>query len=85
MSLEQYHKISPANSHYVTIVLPIAVPKLYTYFVPEELVASIQFGIRVEVQLGKSKLYSGLVIDIHQNVPEDYTVSYTHLTLPTKA
>ena len=45
---------------------------MYTYFVPEELVASIQFGIRVEVQLGKSKLYSGLVIDIHQNVPEDY-------------
>jgi len=73
LSLEQYHKIKPANSHYVSIVLPIAVPKLYTYIVPEELVESIQFGIRVEVQLGRSKLYAGLIIDIHHQVPEDHT------------
>ncbi len=52
---------------YVSVVLPIAVPKPYTYLVPEGLADAIQFGVRVEVQFGKSKLYAGVVIDILQN------------------
>ena len=60
------------NATYVTVILPIAVPKPYTYLVPDEMVDAIQFGIRVEVQFGRSKLYSGLVIDIHQTPPANH-------------
>ena len=57
------------DATYVTVLLPLAIPTPYTYLVPEGLVEGIQFGIRVEVQFGKSKLYSGLVIEVHKNPP----------------
>lgn len=64
--------LHPTTTHtFVQVILPLAVPKPYTYAVPKELLTSIQFGIRVEVQFGKSKLYSGIVIDILQEAPEN--------------
>ncbi len=71
MKSESFHPIAATNT-YVTVILPIAVPKPYTYYVPEELVQSIQFGVRVEVQFGKSKLYSALVMEVHTDAPEKY-------------
>ena len=44
----------------VQVILPLAIPRTYTYEVPDELVASLQFGMRVEVPL-KRKLLSGIV------------------------
>ena len=58
-------------SIYADIILPLALPKrTYTYAVPEELVAQVQPGVRVEVQFGPSKLYSGLVEQVHQTPPD---------------
>lgn len=71
MQNSEFHPIS-ATQTYVTVILPIAVPKPYTYIVPEKLVSSIQFGIRVEVQFGKSKLYAALVVGIGKEAPEAY-------------
>lgn len=72
MDYGQYHDIIPATSIYATVILPIAAPKLYTYLIPPELVEQVQFGVRVEVQFGKSKLYAGLVAELHSNAPEAY-------------
>lgn len=41
--------------------MPLAVPKVYSYQVPEEFWPGIQFGVRVEVPL-RNKLYSALVV-----------------------
>jgi len=57
---------------YVDVILPLAVPKPYTYAVPEELVSGVHFGVRVEVQFGKNKLYAGLVINIHDDAPTEH-------------
>lgn len=65
------HPVAATNT-YVTVVLPMALPKPYTYYVSEELIEQIQFGVRVEVQFGKSKLYAALVIDIHEEKPAEY-------------
>ncbi|MEO6037915.1 MAG: primosomal protein N', partial [Saprospiraceae bacterium] len=57
---------------YANIILPLALTKrTYTYAIPDELVAQVQPGIRVEVQFGPSKLYSGLVESVH-TTPPDY-------------
>ncbi len=72
MSQQTLHPVVETNT-YVTVVLPIAVPKPYTYSVPTELIDAIQFGIRVEVQFGKSRLYSALVVEINSAKP-DYDV-----------
>ncbi len=58
---------------YVTVILPLALPKEYTYAVPLEMVAQIQPGIRVEVQFGKNKLYSALVYQVSLEKPDAYT------------
>ncbi len=71
MAPETFHPTTSTNT-YVTVILPIAAPKPYTYYVPEELVTSVQTGIRVEVQFGKNKLYAALVMDVHQNPPAEY-------------
>ena len=52
------------------VVLPLALPKPYTYFVPEELVDKIQFGVRVEVQFGQNRLYTAIVVKILDEQPE---------------
>ena len=53
---------------YVDVILPLAIPKQYSYAVPVDLVDEIAFGKRVEVGL-KTKLYSGIIAQIHQEVP----------------
>ncbi|MEL7020591.1 MAG: DEAD/DEAH box helicase family protein, partial [Bacteroidota bacterium] len=62
--MQQNTTLHTIYSTYVQVILPLAVPKPYTYAVPNNMITNIKFGIRVEVQFGKSKLYSGIVIDM---------------------
>jgi primosomal protein N' (replication factor Y) len=56
---------------YADIILPLALPKrTYTYGVPDDLIASVRPGVRVEVQFGQRKLYSGLVDRVHNDKPD---------------
>lgn len=62
---------------FADVILPLAIPKLYTYRIPGELKEKIQPGQRIVVQFGSAasggKLYSALVKNIHRNPPENYT------------
>jgi primosomal protein N' (replication factor Y) len=60
---------------FATVIFPLAVPKPYTYKIPEELRTSILIGIRVEVPL-RNKLYSALVIALHEEIDLDYRPRY---------
>ncbi len=46
---------------FVEVIIPLALPKNYTWAVPEHLQPGIQPGVRVEVVLGKNKRYAGIV------------------------
>lgn len=59
---------------YAEIILPLALPANYTYRIPEHLNHLIKVGMRVVVPLGKRKLYTGLVKEIHERAPEGFTV-----------
>jgi primosomal protein N' (replication factor Y) len=48
---------------YIKVILPLALPKGYTFSVPEYLAEKIQFGIRVEVPL-RNKLYAGIIVEM---------------------
>ncbi len=48
------------------ILLPLPVPGTFTYAIPPDLEGRVEFGKRVEVQFGRKKLYTGLVVDIGQ-------------------
>jgi primosomal protein N' (replication factor Y) len=59
-----------STQHYAEIIIPSALPKNYTWSVPAALLDLVQAGCRVEVNLGKSKKYAGIVKRIHQDKPE---------------
>ncbi|MFK7798005.1 MAG: primosomal protein N' [Aureispira sp.] len=63
----------PATRLFVTVIIPVAIPKLYTYSVPLHLKPFVRVGCRAEVQFGKSKLYAALIYKIHNNAPEAYS------------
>jgi primosomal protein N' (replication factor Y) len=58
---------------YATVILPLALPKLYTYSVPVDISHLVKKGVRVEVQFGKNKLYSAVVKEVHTEAPKEYT------------
>ncbi|HDP54738.1 MAG TPA: primosomal protein N' [Bacteroidetes bacterium] len=61
-----------SESQFVEVILPLALPKLYTYSVPSSLQKQLCVGARVVVQFGKKKLYSAIVYSIHSNAPSAY-------------
>ncbi|MDP2385300.1 MAG: primosomal protein N' [Bacteroidota bacterium] len=61
---------------FIDVVVPLAVPNLFTYRVPVEMTNAVRVGSRVVVQFGKSKLYTALVRNIHSNAPSQYEARY---------
>ncbi|MBC9913988.1 replication restart helicase PriA [Chitinophaga varians] len=60
---------------YADVILPLALPKNYTYSVPESMEHALQPGSRVAVQLGKQKKYAGIVKAVHEQAPAYKTKS----------
>lgn len=58
------------KNHFAEIILPFAVKGTFTYLIPDELAGRIIPGIRVLVQFGKRKLYTGIVSGLHSKPPE---------------
>ncbi|HML58464.1 MAG TPA: primosomal protein N' [Ferruginibacter sp.] len=54
---------------WVDVILPLALPQVYTYHVPPELESSVQPGCRVEVIFGKSKRYAGIIRSVLRTTP----------------
>ena len=61
---------------FVEVLLPLPIPRLYTYRVPLEMNDIIKERIRVVVQFGARKIYSGLIINIKETPPKNYTANY---------
>jgi primosomal protein N' (replication factor Y) len=59
---------------FADIILPLNLPRTLTYGIPIEWQAKVIPGMRVEVSLGKNKIYSGIVLYTHDYRPESYTV-----------
>jgi primosomal protein N' (replication factor Y) len=58
------------------VLLPLPVPKNYTYRVPHEWNDLVQIGQRVVVQFGSRKIYSGIIVDFSDTPPEKYEAAY---------
>ncbi|MEN9522542.1 MAG: primosomal protein [Bacteroidota bacterium] len=58
---------------FAQVILPLALKEL-TYAIPLALSNTIKIGSRVEVQIGKKKVYSAIVSEIHDREPLEYKV-----------
>ncbi len=55
--------------HWAQIILPLALPVVYTYAVPANLLAKAIPGCRVEVVFGKNKKYAGIIRSVDEKKP----------------
>lgn len=65
-----------AETKFVEVVLPLHLPQTYTYRVPEKFNEEICVGQRVVVQFGSRKIYTALVVEIHNKPPKHYLAKY---------
>ena len=70
--------------HFIEVIIPLSLPKTFTYLVSEAEFDYIQIGMRVAVPFGKSKIYTGLAIAKHQNAPNLYEAKEIHQILDEK-
>lgn len=55
---------------YVDVILPLPLEGLFTYAVPDTMQSMVCQGVRVQVQLGKSKTYTAMVAEVHHRQPQ---------------
>lgn len=70
--------------YFIEVVLPLALPKTFTYRVSEAEFAFVQIGMRVAVPFGKSKIYTGLLIEKHNIAPQLYDAKEIHQIIDEK-
>ena len=57
-------------SMWVEVILPLALPQVYTYHVPEQFQLLAEPGLRVEVIFGKARRYAGIIKSISKTPPQ---------------
>ena len=70
--------------YFIEVILPLSLPKTFTYSVSEAEYNYIQIGMRVAVPFGKSKIYTALVTQLHQKAPVLYEAKEIHEILDLK-
>lgn len=58
--------------YFLDVVLPIPLEKRFTYKITPEEAHFIKAGMRIAVPFGKSKIYTALAYQVHQDAPEAY-------------
>ena len=69
---------------FIEVIVPLSLPKTFTYRVSEVEFSFIKKGMRIAVPFGKSKIYTALAIDLHQNAPTLYEAKEIHQILYEK-
>ena len=57
---------------YAEIIIPLALPKNYTWAIPTELADGVMIGMRVEVMLGSNKRYAGIIKHLSTDKPAGF-------------
>ncbi|EPE9898922.1 replication restart helicase PriA [Flavobacterium psychrophilum] len=69
---------------FIQVILPPTLPQTFTYSVSEAEFEYLKIGMRVAVPFGKSKFYTGLVLELHHNAPTLYEAKEIHQIVDQK-
>ncbi len=58
----------------IDVILPIPLKQTFTYEVNKDEAMFLKPGMRVAVPFGKAKIYTGIVLNIHQQTPQGYEI-----------
>lgn len=59
-------------TYFVDVILPLKLKNSFTYWVSEDEFLFLKKGMRITVPFGKTKIYTALVLNLHQQKPELY-------------
>lgn len=79
MSLLEFnteHTHAERQTLFAEVILPLHLPKSYTYRIPFEYNTAAQIGKRVIVQFGKRKIYAGIIKSVATEPPKGYEAKY---------
>ena len=57
---------------FAEIIIPLAIPKTYTYSIPMEMQDIAVPGVRVEVVFGRQKRYAGIIKSVTTIAPQGF-------------
>lgn len=58
--------------YFIDVIIPIPLKKLFTYSITVSEAGFLKPGMRVAVPFGKTKVYTGIVHNIHNHAPATY-------------
>lgn len=61
---------------FAEVMLPVPIPKLFTYRIPRTLSGQVAIGHRVIVQFGTKKILTGVIANLHHTPPKEYEARY---------
>nr|WP_225309421.1 primosomal protein N' [Larkinella humicola] len=64
------------TTYFADLIIPVPIPKLFTYRVPRDMVERLKVGARVIVPFGKNRVYTAVVKNIHHQPPNAYQAKY---------
>lgn len=64
------------TTYFADVLLPLPLPNLFTYRIPQDMNGAVCFGVRVVVPFGRNKLYSALVVKVHTEAPKQLSTKY---------
>ena len=67
--------------YFADIILPLGLDKPFTYALEEVDYNRLTPGYRVAVSFGKSKIYTGIIIRLHQVAPQTYDAKFIEMVL----
>ena len=66
----------PGETLFAEFVLPVPIPKLFTYRIPSTYNQKVKVGQRAIVQFGTKKILTGIIAQLHNQPPKDYEAKY---------
>ncbi len=74
--MEIFEQPDSRSTFFAELLLPVPVPKFFTYRVPFDLNDKIQTGIRAIVPFGSKKILTGIIVSVHESPPKEYEAKY---------
>ena len=71
-------------TEFIDVIIPQALPKTFTYRLPQNLTGLAKIGVRVVVPFGKAKLLTGIICNISNLAPTAYEAKYVESILDDK-
>lgn len=64
------------DTWFADVIVPVPIPKLFTYRVPRDFRSVVAVGCRVVIQFGRKSIYTGVIARLHTTPPKEYEARY---------